>query len=341
MRNAKLVTVAASILLFGCSSTNTVTIPVQEPPLVILPPEMTRLGVIDRTSSEEYSRILATIDDAFSLKGPELDSLGAEAGLSGLLEELARNPRLAEIKLLSSAILEHHTYGALPAPISWSEIDVLCSHHDLDGLLSLEFYETDTRVEYSTRKVTREGPLNVELPLLEHHAAVETIITTGWRIYDRNGRNMVDELVMEESVVTTGRGVNPAKAVRAVTSRSEAVRTLSGDLGRRYARRLLPYRSRVTRDYYVRGHDDLKLAKRRAQTGNWEGAAELWLTVTDHRKARVAARAHYNMAIISEIRGDLDQAVEWARVAYEDYGDERAMRYLRALQERRERVELL
>ena len=99
---------------------------------------------------------------------------------------------------------------------------------------------------------------------------------------------------------------------------SGAVRTLSGDLGRRYARRLLPYRSRVTRDYYVRGHDDLKLAKRRAQTGNWEGAAELWLTATDHRKARVAARAHYNMAIISEIRGDLDQAVEWARVAYED-----------------------
>lgn len=309
--------------------------------MVYLPSDMTRMGVINRTLSEKNSGILATIDEAFSVKGPELDSMGADAGLRGLVEELSKNERFAEIELLMSIDVENHTYGALPAPMSWGQIGTICREHDLDGLFALEFYDTDTSIDYSTRRVTREGPLDVDLPLLEHHAVVETTIKTGWRIYDNNGRSIIDELVIEESIITTGTGVNPAKAVKAVTSRTEAVQTLSGDLGRMYARRLLPYRVRVTRDYYVRGNVEFELAKRRAQTGNWDGAAELWLMETENPKAKMAGRAYYNMAIINEIRGNVDEAIEWARVAYEEYGDKRALRYLRALQDRRARLELL
>lgn len=151
-------------------------------------------------------------------------------------------------------------------------------------------------------------------------------------------RLVIDESIVSQPVVTTGQGINPTRAIEAVTGRIEAVQSMSRELGRSYAHSVLPYWTRVTRDYYVRGTNDFKTAKRRAQTGNWEGAAELWPTQTGNPDRKIAGRAAYNMAIISEIRGDLDAAIDWSRMAYEDYGDKRALAYVRLLQDRQDRL---
>lgn len=41
------------------------------------------------------------------------------------------------------------------------------------------------------------------------------------------------------------------------------------------------------------------------------------------------------MAIINEINGDLDKAIEWASKSYTDYGDKLALRYLNLLKNRK------
>ena len=43
-----------------------------------------------------------------------------------------------------------------------------------------------------------------------------------------------------------------------------------------YAMRILPYRLRVTRDYFVKGTNNFEIAKRKAQTGKWDEAGKLW-----------------------------------------------------------------
>jgi len=72
------------------------------------------------------------------------------------------------------------------------------------------------------------------------------------------------------------------------------------------------YRIRVARRYYVRGTNNFKIAKRRAQTGNGDGAAELCDKEVSNSKRKVVGRACYNLAIINEINDDLHAAVEWA-----------------------------
>ena len=56
---------------------------------------------------------------------------------------------------------------------------------------------------------------------------------------------------------------------------------------------------------------------------------------------KVAGRAHYNMAIISEINGDLDAATSWAQKAYSDYRNKLGLRYVRILENRRYNEEVL
>lgn len=341
MKRYALIPVAALLFTMACSSTNKVTMSVQEPAVVTLPTSMEKIGVIDRSLTRSETGIRESLDQVFSLKSPEMDRNGANAAITGLAEELRKNERFTTVLMADVTGESSPSSGVFPAPLAWNHIDEICREKGLDGLFSLEFYDTDSQISYSTQRVTLKGPLGVEIPGLEHIAEVHTTIKTGWRIYDHAARNIIDEFVISETVVTSGRGINPAEAAKAITGRTEAVQTVSGNVGTFYARSILPYWTRVSRDYYVRGNDSFKTAKRRAQTGNWDGAAELWLRETDNRKAKIAGRAHYNMAIINEINGNLDVAIDWVGIAYEDFGDKNALRYLRTLQNRKVRAEQL
>jgi hypothetical protein len=56
---------------------------------------------------------------------------------------------------------------------------------------------------------------------------------------------------------------------------------------------------------------------------------------------RIAGRACYNMAIINEINGQLDEALGWAQKAWEDYKTRLALRYVRILEDRLYKRDLL
>ena len=55
----------------------------------------------------------------------------------------------------------------------------------------------------------------------------------------------------------------------------------------------------------------------------------------------LAGRACYNMAIISEINGDLDGAIQWAQKSYENYNIRLALNYLNILKYRQSQNEIL
>ena len=119
-----------------------------------------------------------------------------------------------------------------------------------------------------------------------------------------------------------------------IVGRKQAVLQASNNIGHNYALRIIPVKIRVTRDYYVRGTDNFKIARRRAQTGDWDGAAELWYKETSNPKAKIAGRTYYNMAIFNEINGDLDAAIDWASKAYSDFNNKLALHYLNVLKYR-------
>lgn len=103
----------------------------------------------------------------------------------------------------------------------------------------------------------------------------------------------------------------------------------------------MPFNIRVSRDYYVKGTPNFEIGKRRAQAGKWDSAAELWLLETKNTNPKIAGRACYNMAIINEINGNLDTAIEWASKSYTDYGDKLGLRYVNMLKNRVKKQKLL
>lgn len=313
---------------------------ITNPAPVTIAPEIKTIGIIDRSTPTDQTKSLDALDRLLSLEGADLDSIGTLEAIKGVTDELAANDRFNEVKLLSGLKFRTSGLGDMPAPLTWDQVEGICRDNGTQALFALELYDTDTRVDYSTRKTSLKTPLG-NIPALEHNASMETLVKTGWRIYSPSDRAILDEHIVAESVVFAGHGVNPVVAVAGMIHRKDAVKEVSRKAGHIYALRLIPFRLRVTRDYFVKGTNNFKVAKRRAQLGKWDEAAELWEKETDNPKMKIAGRAHYNMAIISEINGNLDDAVSWAQKAYSDYRNKQGLRYVRILENRKYNQEVL
>ncbi len=325
-------------LLFSCK-TNQLYLNVVEPAPVTIPPHIKNIGVINRSLPTDETKVIDVVDKVLSVEGAKLDKDGAEASIAGLVDELSANNRFDEVKRLN---IDFRTpkNGMFPVPLTWDIVDKICSETGNDALFSLEIYDTDTKINYANKPAEIKTPFG-NLPALEHKANMETIVKTGWRIYDRQGRAILDEYNLAEAIGYSGKGINPVVAAAGLIGRKDAVNEASNKAGHAYALRLIPYELRVMRDYYVKGTNNFKIAKRKAQVGNWDEAGVLWEKETGNSNRKVAGRACYNMAIIKEINGDLDNALGWAQKAYEDYNVKLALKYTRILENRRYKTEVL
>ncbi|WP_367229672.1 DUF6340 family protein [Flavobacterium enshiense] len=324
----------ASGLLFSCSSTNSLTMSVTEPAPIHLESKGKSVGILNRSLPAKQNEVFDAIDKILSAEGKDFDKDGANESVLGLQNELTKNNGFNAVKLIDESDLKSVGLSVFPAPLSWETVEKVSRQNQVDYLFELSFYDTDTKVAYKTATVEKANVLGIKIPVIEHQATVSTLIKNGWRIYDVRNRNIVDEQANNNVTTSVGKGINPVTAVEAVLGRKQNVLQLSNHLGSDYALKTLPYKIRVSRDYYVKGTSNFEIGKRRAQTGNWDGAAELWEKEINNSDPEIAGRACYNMAIINEINGNLEAAVNWASKSYSDYGDKLALRYLNVLKNR-------
>lgn len=329
------------IALGSCTSTNRVYISVQEPAPVTLPGHIQSVAVINRTTPSEKTGALNDIYRVMSLESEALIREGSAATVSGLVGELSNSQRLAEVVRADSADVSSFGAGVFPAPLDWDKIKKICRETRTDAVFSLELFDTESKIDYAMDTVHQKTILG-DVPLIEHQVHMNTLVTTGWRMYDPGAHTVLDESSISRNLNFYGKGVNPAAAAKALIGKSEAVKRVGMDAGKLYAAKINPFWLRVHRNYFVRSKNSaFDLAKRKAQTGNWDEAAEIWLAETKNPDPKTAGRAYYNMAIIHEINGQLDEAISWAQKSYENYKIRLGLDYVRILRQRKENEKLL
>ncbi|GAO42991.1 DUF6340 family protein [Flavihumibacter petaseus] len=329
-----------TLFLGACSSTNLVHISVQEPAVVSIPRDVRAVSIVNRSMAAEENKVLDQIHRTINLESKSLIDEGGKACVNGLEEEMVANNRFERIVKLDSTNLRSFGAGVFPAALNWEQVEKICRETNTDALFSLELFDANTRVDYAALPgVIKTGISNI--PAVTSSVTMNTTVRTGWRLYYPATKLVLDEAYTNKNLQFSGKGINPAVAADALFQKKEAVKQAGNEAGHIYATRIDPYWIRVTRDYYVRGNDQFGVAKRKAQTGNWDQAGKIWEEQTKSSSNKVAGRACYNMAIISEINGDLDGAISWAQKAYEDYRVKIALRYVNMLRNRKVRNEVL
>lgn len=314
--------------LYSCSSTNLMSLSVNVPAPVTVPPAAHSAAVVNRSGDDNNA--VDRLHRVLSLETRNLQAEGARASMTGLADELIKDGRFAIVRRLDSLDLRSYGAGVFPTYLSWDTVEKICRDTHSDVLFSLEMFDAESKVNVGAVPGLLANPI-AAVAVLEQPFGVNTRVKTGWRIYDPSTRNILDEFVLYKDLDFQGRVGNPVRAANSLLGRQEAVRQAGIEAGQSYASRIVPYSIRVSRFYFVRGDRNFILAKRMAQSGDWDGAARIWLQEAQSSSHKAAGRACYNMAIISEINGDLNGAVTWSTKAYEVYNVRLALSYLNLL----------
>lgn len=82
-------------------------------------------------------------------------------------------------------------------------------------------------------------------------------------------------------------------------------------LGRFFGSKIIPTWLMVDRLYYKSNNQNMLLAEKYALNNEWLKAAEIWNKQSKNKNPRMAAKACYNMALVCEMEGKLDNAIDW------------------------------
>jgi len=302
---------------------------VNEPAPVSLPPAAKTAVVVNRSRAADDSRTIDAIHRTLNLESKQLQSDGSTSSVTGLTDALIRSNRFASVKALNNLDLRSFGAGVFPVVMSWDTVEKICRDNHADILFSLELFDADSKVGVN---VAGLGNVASGVATLAGGTSVKTQVKTGWRIYDPSSRSVLDQYIIYRDLGTQGGSIFATGA--AMLTRKEEVMKAGNCAGGDYASRIIPYSIRVSRFYYVRGNGSFHVAKRMAQAGDWDAAGRIWNDQTKAPSRKVAGRACYNMAIITEINGDLNGALAWAQKSYEVYGTRYALEYVNILRNR-------
>jgi hypothetical protein len=131
-----------NILIFSCSSTKGMRVQVLRPATISVPQEIQKLGILNRAVPSGKANAESIVSGETPLRDKEL----SQECLRGLTETLNTSQRF-KITICDSAYLCPDEKSLNFGPVlTWEFVDSMCSKYQVDGLLVLEFFDTDFQV---------------------------------------------------------------------------------------------------------------------------------------------------------------------------------------------------
>ncbi len=328
-----LVTLLVLISLTACTTTKKVVIKTIEPSPVNLANEIKNVGVIDNSQSISAISNGWSIDQQVDRQDNWLSEKGAKAALNGLVQELKKDERFSEVKLLSDSTVKQDFLNS-DATINWDKIESICDENQLDILFSLAQYDMDSKISVKKSKMTSQNMMRDKMQVKAQEVTLETLVENGWKIYYPKFQLIIDEFTFNEEFVSKAKGINPSEALKAMQFRRDSLIQKGTLAGNFYGKRLKPVERDIYRNYYVKGSESLKNGAALMNVGDVSGAQRLWFHDLKSNKTKTRAKACHNLAVSSELQGELEKALEWAFKAKNNLQNKDSEMYISELEYR-------
>lgn len=326
-----------SLVLISSCGMRRVHIRALQPALITVPADIRTLVIVNRSNPPDDNQ--AVIGAILSMDLPGERKAVVQEAMNGLHAQLASTSRFTVVRA-TEEFPGSNLSTAFPTPLSWQEIEDLCSKYEADAVITLEVFSTKYLITDGTRltkKTVELAGVKKEVEVPEFYAKGIATASVGFRLYDPKLQSLADERLFTRDGTWEAGGSTPADAIRALTGKSEAQKRVSYDAGLSYGARITPTPITITRPFYNRPKNNMPIAKgtRQADSNQWYDALDTWKNGAESAsKSKTASRLAYNTAIAFEVIGDFESAIFWANKSYVDYGNKKGMEYSRALRRR-------
>lgn len=325
----------AVLSLSSCATSfKTVYIQVAKPSENLLPNDIVSLTLMNRSMSREFHDYPAdSIQHYFYQKGFDvnaavLDSTAADTTLKALGRMLYESGRYDVVVPKNRNIPREQAYFAIPPRLSWDFVRQICKEYNTDALLVLERYIDKIRTKYDLYESSYAEEVN--------RATIDSRYNAIIRIYDPKNEKIVQQVTITDTIYwdeqdPSLRYLFTHKLVPIKEALIETGTQIAMDLNSK----LSPKWQTEARGYFSIKDDGSSLLASDIKNNNWHSAYDYWhKMLTSENSKSLKSKLEYNLAVASEMIGDINGAAEWATKSYKTQYRQQTDTYLLQLKQR-------
>lgn len=312
------------IVLSSCSTSKFI-VDVTKPPTIEIPVDISRILITNRCLKEEFMKPDEVVKGLIAGEGPVINQAGAKKAIEAVIDDIRYVPGMEPV-YTSAAPRVDTLNKKFPQSLDWSTVENLCRQYNSDALLSLEVFNTNTFIDYGyyQRRETKDH-VKVWSNTLVYNKSMDHIplarlrveITAGWRMYYPADKQIVVEELKKHTQLWEFEGKTKKEALRNLPSKMFAVEDAGRLAGIDFSSRLFTIRTTVERVLFIKGSKDFKIANRYLKQRHWKSAATIWRKYTNDPDKKIASAALFNLAVINEMDGNIEEALRLAKQAHE------------------------
>jgi hypothetical protein len=325
------------IIITSCSTQKAMRIQVLRPAKVTVPQEIKKLAILNRSIPSQVSLIEGTLSGEKPLTDKDL----SEQCLQSLVETLNTSDRFQVVKITEAQPSADPKSLSFSTPLTWEEVDTICQKNDVDGILVLEFYDTDFFIDNPAGAVTQviQGALQGGNKEITVTGIAKT--QAGFRVYFSKDKKIAYEDSYRHSKRWVERSFSVQEALSKMIRKSNALMDISQETGNQFALCVVPlyfWENRVL----LKGKRLFKVGERQALSKDWEGALQTWTKIYENSsRPKERAKAAHNIAFAYEVLGDLTNAQKYISKAYVEKGKSVSLEYSNIIDKRVREQEII
>ena len=304
----------AVLILSSCTSSfKTVYVEIAKPSEYLLPNDIVSLTLMNRSITDEFhnypedSLQLYFYRKGFDLNAVVLDSVASDTTIKVLGELLYESGRYDVVIPEERNIPKELTYYKVPPVLDWDYVSEICDLYNTDALLVMERYINKVITNYE----------KVQYSDL-HFASIDSKYDAIVRIYDPVKKEVIKQILVSDTIYWAEEDYSQQNLfTRKLVPVKKALIETGIQVALELDSKLSPQWFTEMRGYFSIKDDNSYLLESYVQGNNWQEAYNYWQNLLSNTSSKsLQSKLEYNLAIASEMLGDIHEAAEWAQKSY-------------------------
>lgn len=323
------------LLLSSCASLGKISIQVSVPPTHILSKDIQSVVMMNRSMTSEFSNLdqdsLENLLVRKKLVMDELllDSLAADSTLKvagNVMYESGRFDVVIPVQRNLTNI--NSTYSKKIQPLSLSQVKQICNEFKTDALLSMESFGEKVSTSYQAG-YDRMTDLGVSKT---YTIFVQIAFQSTWKLYQPGEKLKTASFEVKDTIFWEKTAGTLQETYEQLPTIKNAMIAGAIENGKSIAGYFSPgWRSQI-RYYFITHNKSADLAINHVNNNNWNEAGNVWLKYADSSSSGLRSQIEFNLALVSEMNGELTEAIKWVKKSLQSKYSKVAEEYLKTLQ---------
>ncbi len=301
-----------------------------------LPADIQSIALMNRSMTDMFENYTEdSLQMYFYKKGYQLskivlDSTASDTTIMALAALLFESGRYDIVVPVNRNMKRNLPYEFLPDTLSPGQVSQICTDYDTDALMVLERFSTKVMADYTSEKYldASTGYFN------SYYASLDLKYNAYFRIYKPGNKALVKGIELIDTINWESNDNTQEMMLRKLPSIKQAMINAGIKIALDVDEKLSPTWTTEKRGYFLfKSKGDP--AKSYMNENNYLEAGKYWDEMAQSKDKKIRSKAEYNLALISELDGDIDGAIEWGLKSFHTYYRYQTETYLKKLQNRK------